>query len=401
VLRALHLNAGNLYGGVETMLVTLAREAHRAPGMSPSFGACFDGRYSRELEALGHAVHPLGAVRLSRPDTVLRARRALTAYLQRGAADVVVCHQAWTYAVFGPAVRRASLPIALWLHTVSARRHWLERWAERRSPSVVVANSRYTAAAASNAFAGVPVECIYCPLSLATATPTTGVEAAAAGDAGGPTTAVEGATGAVRASVRAACDTPLEDVVIVQVGRLETLKGHRVALEACALLRDVPGWTYWVVGGPQRPSDERVLGELMAQARRSGVESRVRFLGERDDVSRVLRAADLYCQPNVGAESFGLSLVEAMAAGLPVVASALGGAREIVDASCGVLTAAGDARSVARALRSLIIDPAARARLGAGARKRPDALCNPARQMRQIEEALARVASMPFAATGS
>ncbi len=380
-MRALHVNPGNLYGGVETMLVTLAREAASTPDVSTSFGVCFEGRFSRELEALGQQVHRLGPVRLRRPTSVLRARRQLAARLLGGTADVVVCHQAWSYAVMGPAARRAKVPVVLWLHTVDPRRHWLERWAHRRTPHMVIANSRYTATAAATAFPGVPVETVYCPSSVPP--PEVGLQSES------------------RARIRASAQTSDRDVVIAQVGRLEALKGHRIAIEALAQLRDVPGWTYWVVGGPQRSGDTRVLVQLEALARTVGVADRVRFLGEREDVPRVLRAADIYCQPNTGAESFGLSLVEAMAAGLPVVTSALGGALEIVDDSCGVLTPAGDERAVAAALRRLVIHPDERGRLREGARLRPDQLCNPARQMRRIQEALTRVAGASAHATAS
>ena len=70
----------------------------------------------------------------------------------------------------------------------------------------------------------------------------------------------------------------------------------------------------------------------------------MRFLGQREDVPRLMAAADVFCQPNTGPEPFGIVLVEALYAGLPVVTSGFGGAAEIVDQTCGVLTAPGDAR---------------------------------------------------------
>ena len=81
---------------------------------------------------------------------------------------------------------------------------------------------------------------------------------------------------------------------------------------------------------------------LVAAARRLGIDDRVRWLGERQDVRRLLGAADVHCQANVAPEPFGIAYVEALAAGLPVVASRAGGAMEIVDESCGVLVPAGD-----------------------------------------------------------
>ena len=80
-----------------------------------------------------------------------------------------------------------------------------------------------------------------------------------------------------------------------------------------------------------------------------------------------MAAADVFCQPNTGPEPFGMVLVEAFYAGLPVVTSGFGGAAEIVDQTCGVLTKPGDAEAVAAALRGLIEDPSRRRALGAAA----------------------------------
>src|SRR4051812_49392620 len=104
-LRVLHLYAGNLYGGVERMLVTLARERSACPEMEPEFGLCFEGRLSRELRDAGVRVHMLGEVRLSRPWTVLAARRRLRELLRAQPFDAAITHSAWPHAVFAPAVR--------------------------------------------------------------------------------------------------------------------------------------------------------------------------------------------------------------------------------------------------------------------------------------------------------
>jgi glycosyltransferase involved in cell wall biosynthesis len=159
----------------------------------------------------------------------------------------------------------------------------------------------------------------------------------------------------------------------------------------------VPAWTYWIVGGPQRASDERLLRELQQAARDAGIEGRVRFTGERRDVADLLRAADIYVQPNDGPEAFGLSLVEAMAAGLPVVTSSIGGACEIVDDSCGALVPPGDATALASELRRLALVDGLRDAKGRAARRRPDVLCNVPRQLARIHEILAGAASRRLA----
>jgi glycosyltransferase involved in cell wall biosynthesis len=368
-MRVLHLTSGNMYGGVETFLATLARESAFVPEMSSEFAVCFEGRCSQELESLGHRPHVLGRVRLSRPHTLLRARRALAALLRRHRYDVVVCHQPWPYVVFGSVARRSGSSLVLWVHMAGEGRHWLERLARRRRPDLAICNSRFTASRTSGWLDGAPIEHVHCPVS---------VPSARADEAG-------------RSSIRRSLQTSADDVVIVQVSRLEAWKGQHVLVRALSALRDIPGWTCWLVGGVQRPSEAAYRRQLETIASEGGIADRVRFLGERNDVPVVLNAADVFCQPNTSPEPFGLSLVEAMHAGLPVVTSGIGGACEVVDASCGLLTPPGDPAALADALKRVVVDRHLRTRLGDAARRRPAAICEPSRQMRRIYHVLSSV----------
>jgi hypothetical protein len=100
-----------------------------------------------------------------------------------------------------------------------------------------------------------------------------------------------------------------------------------------------------------------VREELSRRIHSLGLASRVQLLGDRDDAGRLLASADIYCQPNDGPEPFGLSFVEALAAGLPVVSTMLGAIPEIVDDTCGVLVAPRAPEEVASALSQLLGDP--------------------------------------------
>ena len=102
-----------------------------------------------------------------------------------------------------------------------------------------------------------------------------------------------------REAVRNEFDTPLDAAVIVQVSRMEEWKGQKLHLEALGRLRDLPSWVCWIIGGAQRPQEARYERELHAAAKRHGIEERVRFAGQRSDVSRILSAADIFCQPNI------------------------------------------------------------------------------------------------------
>ncbi|HLL45478.1 MAG TPA: glycosyltransferase family 4 protein, partial [Longimicrobiaceae bacterium] len=195
--------------------------------------------------------------------------------------------------------------------------------------------------------------------------------------------------------------TPREDVVIVQTSRMEPWKGHRLHLAALAGLRDLPGWTSWLVGGVQRKEEAAYQRELAGSAERFGIADRVRFVGQRQDVPRILAAADIHFQPNQGPEPFGISFIEALYAGIPVVTTAIGGPREIVDGSCGVLAPPDDPEVLAAALRELIGDPVRRAALGAAGPARAAALCDPAEQVERYRAALESAgASTPRGSSG-
>ncbi|MFL5349028.1 MAG: glycosyltransferase family 1 protein, partial [Hyalangium sp.] len=100
-MRLLHIYSGNLYGGIETFLRTLARVQRLSSGLVHEFALCFEGRLSRELREAGATVHLLGEVRVSRPWTLWRARGELSRLLERGGYAAVVCHAAWPQALFG------------------------------------------------------------------------------------------------------------------------------------------------------------------------------------------------------------------------------------------------------------------------------------------------------------
>jgi glycosyltransferase involved in cell wall biosynthesis len=357
ILKILHLYAGNLYGGIETLLATMARLRDLAPEMEPEFGLCFRGRLWDELVASGVLVHDLGPVRLSRPWTVWRARKRLRDVLTRARPDKVIAHDSWPHTVFAPVVRSAGIRLVHFVHGLATTRNLLERLASRTSPDFVIANSRFTAGRVHSIFPGIKVETWHYPVFHSDHYKQ------------------------LRPAVRTELGTAEETVVILQASRLERWKGQAVHLAALARLRDLPGWECWLAGGIQKAGEGQFLDELRSVAEQAGIANRVRFLGQRADVPRLMAAADVFCQPNSGPEPFGIVLVEALYAGLPVVTSGFGGGAEIVDQTCGVLTKPGDPEALAAVLSSLIREPSMRWRLGAAGPSRAQTLCDPARQL--------------------
>jgi glycosyltransferase involved in cell wall biosynthesis len=263
--------------------------------------------------------------------------------------------------VFAPAVRAAGLPLIFWQHGAHHGRHWLERWARRTPPDFAISTSRFAAGTLATVFPDVPSAVVYPP-----------VPAAPPPDA------------AARTRLRHSLNVPDDAVLVVQVGRLDTGKGHPTLLDALTRLAANPSWRCWIVGGQQRPDEQRYLDSLKAAAHVLG--DRVAFLGERRDVPALLQAADLFCHPNAAPEAFGIVFVEALQAGLPVVTSEIGGAAEIVDPTCGILLPALDPAALAAVLARLINDPALRHRLGAAGPARAAELCDPRRQLGRVAD---------------
>jgi glycosyltransferase involved in cell wall biosynthesis len=373
-MRVLHGYAGNLYGGIESLLVTLAVERALASGMAHEFVLCFEGRLADELRQAGAVVHQVGEVGYRRPWTVLRGKHRLARLMAANPPDVLVCHGCWPHALFGPVARRAGCPLVYWMHDWAGSRQWAEYRSLRVVPDLVVVNSHTIATSLPKLFPNAPYEVLYYPIA--------------------PPPAIDRAQ--ARAQVRQELGTRPEASVIVQACRLEAWKGHSLLIEALGRLRDEPGWVAWIAGGVQRQHEQVYMDRLQAEAQRAGIADRVRFLGQRADVPQLLAAADIHCQPNTGPEPFGIAFIEALYAGLPVVSTRIGGAAEIVNETCGVLVPPDDPAALANALGTLIADPAARARLGSAGPARARQLCDPATALARLEELLGGVvASSP------
>jgi len=170
---------------------------------------------------------------------------------------------------------------------------------------------------------------------------------------------------AERADARREMRVEADDLVLIQVARLDYLKDHPTALRTLRRLAGrFPGARLVLVGeGPEAPAIRTLIAEL-------GLEGRVRMLGLREDVPRLLAAADIALLTSVS-EGIPLTLIEAMAAGLPVVSTHVGGVAEVVvDRQTGLLAPSADDDALAEAVASLADDPESRRRMGARGRER-------------------------------
>lgn len=197
-----------------------------------------------------------------------------------------------------------------------------------------------------------------------------------------------------RAAARRALGVRQGDLVVGCVGRLVPVKGQQVLLDAFArAAAGCPNGRLVLVGdGPAREN-------LEARVARAGLDGSVRFLGLRDDVPALLAGFDLYVQPSLN-EGMGRALAQAMAAGLPVVATDAPGPLSLVGRDgAGVIVRRGAVDDLAGAIAGLLADPAARERLGRAGRRRAETFWGEDDMVDAIERLYGEILSSPAASS--
>ena len=201
------------------------------------------------------------------------------------------------------------------------------------------------------------------------------------------------------ADARHALALPVDGPIVGAVGRLVPVKDHVSLVEAIARMgRDGARATAVIAGeGPLR-------GTIEARASALGVTEQIRLLGHRQDVDVVLAALDVFVLPS-RSEGLNNTILEAMAAGIPVVATRVGGADEmVIDGETGVLVPAASPEALATALRRLLSDGALRTAMGRAGRSRAERDFDLAKTVRKYERLYTELAdesgcvSMPFRA---
>lgn len=343
MIRVLHMMEGPDPGGAETVLVELA--THLGDGFESEGLVLVPGWIHSTLSERAIPTHTLPLERsfdLSWPVRLAKLIRA------RG-IDLIQSHEFTTNCYATLAARLARVPIVCTVHGKSyypARyyRRTAYRWVARNAAAFVAVSEDL--ARFLNQRLGIPERRLRVILN--------GVDLTRFGSV------PDG-----RAAARAALAIPADGFVALTVAALFEVKAHADLIDAAAIvLRAHPGTLFLFAGeGP-------LEGALKARAERLGVAKRVRFLGFRRDVPELLAASDVFVLPS-HSEGLPVSVIEASAAGLPVVATAVGGTGEVVEHDrTGLLVPARDPERLAAAIGRLAADPVAGRRLGAAGRER-------------------------------
>jgi glycosyltransferase involved in cell wall biosynthesis len=340
-VRIVHLVIGGEIAGGQLVALQLARGA-RDRGDVVSFVSPADGPFAARAREEGFAVDFVDVGRTNRIDGALRLARLL----RRERADVLHTHTlAAANALARIAGRLARVPVVSHLHIANhfrpATRVLLANLdnATARFAAALVAVSKDTRRAYEDQGYPRRIRVVYNGVAAATA------------DANG-----------LREELSIPADAPL----VAEVGRLCDVKGQRELIDAIALL---PGTRAVLVGADLELGGayERALRD---HADELGVTDRVVFAGYRGDAARVVAAADVVALPS-WTEGLPLVVLEAMALGRPVVATAVGGTPELVaDGETGLLVPPRDVAALTAALKRVLDDEGLRNRLGEAGKRR-------------------------------
>lgn len=192
-----------------------------------------------------------------------------------------------------------------------------------------------------------------------------------------------------REQARERLGVPEGSIVLGTVGRLEEQKGHRYLIEALAQLRQggVDACLLLVGDGREAQSLKNLSASL-------GLGPHMQFLGTRSDLGDLFRAMDLFIMPSLW-EGLSLAMLSAMAAGLPVVATAVGGVRQVLgEDEYGFTVPAADAGALASKIRVCLEEPTETARMGEKGKRLIFENFSDEAMVRRLEMAYARVLDM-------
>ncbi len=173
-----------------------------------------------------------------------------------------------------------------------------------------------------------------------------------------------------------------EGIILTVVAFLTERKGHKYLFEAIALLKDKhPSIKCWIVG------DGQMASQLHELAKQLAIADKMVFWGARSDVPEILSASQLFVLPSIAMEGLPVSIIEAMAYGVAVVASRMGGIVEIIeDGHNGCLVAPHDSQQLADTIDRLIRDPEKRRLMALAAGKTFEQKFSARAMIAQIEE---------------
>ncbi len=360
--KVIHFGAGNLFGGIEVMLVTMAKFQGECAELDQEFAFFFEGKVSSQIRSLGFQVKIFPETKIKNLVQVFKTQRLIRKYLEDKKPDALVVHGQWVHFLVAGVAKKLNVKLVHWSHDPPTGKFILDWHVKYCKPDSFICNSLYTKKGCESFIKGVKADVVYCPVEN-----------------------ISFQKSSLEISdFRNLWETKKNETVFLHVARWEPHKGHEFLVQgAKKLLESRKDWKVWFVGKPQRPTEENYRRKILNQVVDHGLTDNFRFLGWQEDLALVLSGSDVYCQPNINPEPFGISIVEAMYAGLPVIVTPLGGPGETVQNNCGTHVKPNEPLDLASSMLRFF-DQDLRKFLGENGRVRAKEVSEPSSQIRKF-----------------
>jgi len=328
-MNIIYFYTGNRFGGVEKLLVDLFDyQSVLSPGkIEAVFLLCYEGYLSNQLRERGALVEVIPTPHLNQPWTLVPTFFRLRKILKKYNAQVIVSHEIWNHVVAWPIEKLLSVKGVLWIHSSGFRfNETLYKNLNFWQPDFAICTSRHVRDTVLKLWPSLKADFLYHPYA--------------------------------KPKLKAKSKDPNQPLTLIYVGRMVEYKGLGHIIEALGLIKDL-NFRCLVVGEAQTESQEDFKQNNIKKARELGVLQKVDFLGFQENVFDCLLTADVFVHPNRLPEPLGLVFMEALFAEIPVVATNIGGAKEILGiqtSKMGDLVPPDDIAALAAVLRKYIED---------------------------------------------
>ncbi len=368
-MKVVYFHTGNWYGGVEKLLVYLFDYQEFTPEIEPVFVLCYEGILSRELKKRGAIVELVPSPEESKPWTLFSTRLKLWEILKKYECHVVVSHEIDNHVVAWPVEKHGEIKSVLWIHSSGFRlRQPVYQQLRDRIPDVAICTSRHVQAEVNELWPTLKTNYLYPPYEkskLQFKPKSSGLE---------------------------------KTVTFMYVGRMVDYKGLSDIVEALGRISHLP-FRFIAVGGQKMEREQRYMKQNIERVKELNIEDKVEFVGHQKKVFDLLMTADVFVHPNKLPEPLGLVFIEALLAGLPVVATNIGGAREILNTQSlkmGDLVPPNDVESLAAVLKKYIEDEVYRKQISKNVQEGFVNICEPALSMKKLSDILHSLDNQPI-----
>ena len=332
-MKIIHFYTGNVYGGVEKLLLDLFeyQSVLEPEELDAIFVLCYEGYLSQKLQERGATVELIPTPCLKRPWTLIQTFFQLRKILNQYDAQIIVSHEIWNHVVAWPVEKLLSVKGVLWIHSSSFRFNIplyknLGLW----PPDLAICTSRHVKDSVSTLWPNIKTDYLYPPYAKPT------LEIKTKGDK--------------------------KIITLVYIGRMVTYKGLSDIVEALGLIKNA-NFRLIVVG--EAATEEQLIfkQQNIQRVEALGFKPKVDFIGFQENVFKILSTADIFVHPNKLPEPLGFVFIEALFSCTPIVATNIGGAKEILEmqsSKMGDLVPPNDVNALAEILRKYIEDDAYR-----------------------------------------